>query len=290
MFRPREYKWASSIAGDPAVLAAVERQMHAFYDQKENRSNYQSMLDESDGVPLRPDDPGTKLLDAVLESNPNRVLEVGCGAGRVYKWLRAQGYAGIYVGVELAEYIIDQNRRRFPEADWKVGSAYALPADRDSMDVVFSYYVLEHCVRPRESIAEMIRVTRPGGQIVLLFPDFLASGRFASQQTGLTPGLVRDKLKAGRWIDAAVTAFDSRFRLPLALRNAKRKLGAFPINLDPLCLHRGDLMWADIDAVYIADKFEVTQFARTCECAADFPEGTKGLWAANSLVRLTKSG
>ena len=64
---------------------------------------------------------------------------------------------------------------------------------------------------------------------------------------------------------------DSRLRVRPLLRRARQRLGPFPVNCQPLCLDHPDLMWPDIDAVYIASKFEVADWFRSRGCEIEFP-------------------
>ncbi|NIU60939.1 MAG: methyltransferase domain-containing protein, partial [Pseudomonas stutzeri] len=48
-----------------------------------------------------------------------------------------------------------------------------LPFPDATFDVVFSHEVLEHVADDRACVAEMVRVTRPGGRIVVFVPNRL---------------------------------------------------------------------------------------------------------------------
>jgi ubiquinone/menaquinone biosynthesis C-methylase UbiE len=87
--------------------------------------------------------------------------------------------------------VIEHNRNRYPGARWTTSSAYRLPLREDSVDACSSMYVLEHLVCPEKILDEMLRVTKEGGHAILLFPDFLKSGRFVSQQAGFGFGTAK---------------------------------------------------------------------------------------------------
>src|SRR5579859_960618 len=55
----------------------------------------------------------------------DRVADVGCGVGRVVAELRERGIDGI--GVDLSQQLIARARHRFAEAEFRVGTAEALP-------------------------------------------------------------------------------------------------------------------------------------------------------------------
>lgn len=85
---------------------------------------------------------------------PVRVLDVGCGGKPYYPFFA--GIASEYVGVDALDS---------PSADlW--GRAEELPVDDASFDVVLCTQVLEHCAEPSRAVAELRRVTAPGGRVL----------------------------------------------------------------------------------------------------------------------------
>jgi ubiquinone/menaquinone biosynthesis C-methylase UbiE len=148
--------------------------------------------------------------------------------------------------------VIEHNRNRYPEARWITSSAYRLPLRDDSVDACFSMYVLEHLVCPVKILDEMLRVTKEGGHAFLLFPDFLKSGRFVSQQqAGFGFGTAKEKLIQGTLLDTVVTFYDNRLRFPKMLKGLKRRIGGFTVHLQPACLYYPNMAHPDYDAVYI---------------------------------------
>jgi ubiquinone/menaquinone biosynthesis C-methylase UbiE len=162
----REFHWISSVEGDKVVLESLHEAMMSFYAEAGERSEYQDMLDDIKEDP-EGDTSTTRLAECILEIAPESVLEVGCGNGRLFRTMVKRGVDGDYTGVEVAEYVIEGNRDRHPEARWDVADAYDLPADGEEMDLVCAEFVLEHLVFPRQALEEMMRVVRPGGALGL---------------------------------------------------------------------------------------------------------------------------
>jgi SAM-dependent methyltransferase len=269
----RQFRWISSVTGNSDALSDLNQRMTWFYGQQEGRKSYQEMLDGIEEF----NPPGEKsdeqwLPQYICSLQANSILEVGCSSGRVYRQLRSQGYARDYTGIEVADYVIQQNIQRHPEAIWKCAGVYEIPFSDNSFDICFSTYVLEHLVFPERALAEMMRVLKPGGHLLLVFPDFVESGRFASQQLGFSPlANASSKLRAGKILDVLVSLYDSRVRLPNAMKLACQQVGAFPINLSPICLTYPDVMGADVDAIYIASKQEVKEWAVAKGYSVEFP-------------------
>jgi SAM-dependent methyltransferase len=96
-----------------------------------------------------------------------RVLDVGCGVGMyTAAFLRETPHVfGIEVECERAL----EARERAAGVVQAVGER--LPFPDAAFDVVFSHEVLEHVADDRACVAEMVRVTRPGGRIVVFVPN-----------------------------------------------------------------------------------------------------------------------
>jgi ubiquinone/menaquinone biosynthesis C-methylase UbiE len=102
------------------------------------------------------------------------VLDVGCSSGYLARKLAAAaGAAGHVTGVDPSQAAIAYARRRAPgSTTFTVGVAQDLPLPDSSFDVVTCTLAIHHVpARKREAaFAEMYRVTRPGGR--LLVADF----------------------------------------------------------------------------------------------------------------------
>ena len=77
--------------------------------------------------------------------------------------------AGIdVVGVDPSEGMLEVLRRRSPEIRAVHASGTALPFSDDSFDLVLTVAVMHHIADPhdvRQTLAEMVRVSRPGGRV-----------------------------------------------------------------------------------------------------------------------------
>jgi ubiquinone/menaquinone biosynthesis C-methylase UbiE len=93
------------------------------------------------------------------------VLEVGCGTGLVLR--RVERFARQARGIDLSPGMLEHARAR--GLDVREGSVRAIPFDDASFDVTCSFKVLAHVPEVEEALAEMVRVTRPGGHILAEF-------------------------------------------------------------------------------------------------------------------------
>lgn len=95
----------------------------------------------------------------------DRVLEVAIGTGRSIPFYAADVDL---VGVDLTAEMLDGARRRAPQGEFVVGDAERLPFDDAVFDTVVCELGLCSIPRPDVAVAEMARVLRPGGSLLLL--------------------------------------------------------------------------------------------------------------------------
>jgi SAM-dependent methyltransferase len=98
------------------------------------------------------------------------LLDVATGSGNLA--LEAARAGATVTGVDLVPELVDAARRRAAEAgldiEWLVGDAEALPLPDDAFDATTSIVGVQFAPRSRVVADELIRVTRPGGTIVLV--------------------------------------------------------------------------------------------------------------------------
>jgi SAM-dependent methyltransferase len=92
-------------------------------------------------------------------------LDVGCGEGRFCRVLRQPGID--VVGIDPTASLLDEARRRDPGGRYQPGRAERLEFGNDHFDLVVSYLTLIDIPDFRRAIAEMVRVLRPGGSLLI---------------------------------------------------------------------------------------------------------------------------
>ena len=117
------------------------------------------------------------VLEAMRDVPPGcRILEVGCGFGPILRALCDAGYQNLG-GCDLERQVIEKARRYVPEAELLETNAESLPYEDASKDVVISVGVLNYLQEPQRAVAEMRRVLRPDGRLILSSANALSCAR-----------------------------------------------------------------------------------------------------------------
>ena len=114
------------------------------------------------------------LLDATELRPGETALEVGCGTGVLDRWLalRTNG-ANRLVALDVNPYLLQEAEAMSRRAGWErviefnQGSAEQLPYPEHHFDVTWSSTVIQRVDADR-MLAEMVRVTKPGGRVAVL--------------------------------------------------------------------------------------------------------------------------
>jgi len=100
-----------------------------------------------------------------------RALEVGCGTGAILSEIQTRSLHGL----DLRPAPLMEARVHAPTASLTCGDGLSLPYPAECFDLVFCHYLLLWVSDPRKALAEMKRITRPGGYVLALAePDYSA--------------------------------------------------------------------------------------------------------------------
>jgi ubiquinone/menaquinone biosynthesis C-methylase UbiE len=142
-----------------------------------------------------------------LTMNSGLALEVGCGTGRFLDHVAAAGFH--VVGLDPSRYMLGICQQKYcnnKDISFVLGEGALLPYESSRFDVVYSIRTLnqtasEHCAL--RIVSEMIRVTKPGGNILI---EFCNKRRFNSRRSKKQALLTVSKIRRtiNRFCDAQV--------------------------------------------------------------------------------------
>ncbi|AOX16581.1 SAM-dependent methyltransferase [Kozakia baliensis NRIC 0488] len=111
-----------------------------------------------------------QTLAACAVTSDMKVLDVACGPGIIACELARVG--ADVTGIDLIPAMIEQARlhadREGVTVAYHIGNALHLPFQADSFDRVVTRYSFHHMQEPGKVLAEMVRVCRPDGRIIVI--------------------------------------------------------------------------------------------------------------------------
>ncbi len=97
-------------------------------------------------------------------------LDVGCGVGWALKYCSDKGFRCI--GSDISKKALDLSKKILdPGVKTVVADGEKLPFINDRFDLVFSLGSIEHFSSPSAGLAEIRRVMKRGGQVLLVVPN-----------------------------------------------------------------------------------------------------------------------
>jgi SAM-dependent methyltransferase len=186
--------------GNRRLVYIGERATQDFWDRHWDTENFRENVERGKNNKFI-----LKTLNKYILDKKGKILEGGCGMGRVVYCMQTHGYES--VGVDFAKKTIELVNEAIPELDVRVGDVRDLPFPDDYFTGYWSFGVIEHFYEGYYDISkEMRRVLINGGYLFLSFPymsplrrlkaklclydDFKGEGKENFYQFALDPGIV----------------------------------------------------------------------------------------------------
>ena len=177
----------------------------AYYDEFAQRYEAERRPNRPGGYHALIDDLEVELVERYGAGGD--VLECGVGTGLLLE--RFGRFAKSARGIDLSPGMLERARAR--GLDVREASVTAIPFDDASFDVTCSFKVLAHVPEIGRALAEMARVTRPGGVVIAEFYNPLSLRGLVKR---LGPA---GAISAGKRESAVYTRFDAPWVIPRLL-------------------------------------------------------------------------
>lgn len=206
------------LVGDRATIELIEAEMRRVADAGGRGWADVPERTVAEGYPEwapgydEPSNPIIQLEESVVPAllaaaSRGRALDAACGTGRHTGRLVALGHD--VVGVDETEAMLAVARERIPDAEFRAGSLTALPLEDEEVDLAVCSLALTHLSDLAPAVAELRRVLRPGGLVVVsdVHPALVAlGGQAAYRVDDERAGYVRNRV---HWPGAYLAAFMS---------------------------------------------------------------------------------
>ncbi len=186
---------------------------------------------------------------AVAPRKGMRVLDLAAGTGTSSAAFAAHGAE--VVAADFSEGMLAEGRRRHagnPLIEFVWADAMDLPFEDDSFDAATISYGLRNVSDPRKAIAEMVRVVKPGGRIVIAEfstpPSGIVRGPYSFYGRHVLPRIAgainRDAAEAYKYLNESIEAWPDQDKLARWLREAGLERVAYRnLTFGIVALHRG---------------------------------------------------
>lgn len=113
------------------------------------------------------------VLDLANPGPNDSIVEIGCGSGALLRRIARRTNARRVTGLDVNQFLLGeaqalaQSENLAERLEFRKGSAEAIPFADGEFDIAFSSTVMEE-VDADKMLAEMVRITRPGGRVVVI--------------------------------------------------------------------------------------------------------------------------
>ncbi len=108
-----------------------------------------------------------KLLSFISKKNHLRILDVGCGTGKMLSRMAETFPDAELSGVDLSTSMIGFAKKKYSNISFTVGDAENLSLEKEMFDIVTNSISFHHYHHPQKAIDEAYRVLKLGGQFLL---------------------------------------------------------------------------------------------------------------------------
>lgn len=153
------------------------------------------------------------VMEQIQEIEARTVLELGCGKGFNSRFLAPQLPSVQFTGIDLTPLhikIARQKAQGIPNLVFQAGDFSQLDFPEQSFDIVFAVESLCHAQQPEIPLAEILRVLRPGGKLIIFdgyrqasLEKYSKELQAASQLTESSMAVQHGFTELNNWIELA---------------------------------------------------------------------------------------
>ena len=157
-----------------------------------------------------------RTAEAVVRGSGDSVLDIACGSGKLALAVRRQSGAGLVVGLDFSNGMLEVARQSSPGPRYVRGDGLALPFPDGRFDGATNAFGLRNLADPLRGLREMRRVVRPGGTMAVLEfvrPSTALAGRayrlYLRRALPLIGGWISGEPQAYRYLSDTVDSYRS---------------------------------------------------------------------------------
>src|SRR6185437_14474976 len=111
------------------------------------------------------------LKQLVPQDKKIKLLDFGCGKGIIFHEIAKMNPRAEMIGVDVSNEALQSVKKKFPQQKfYKIEDGGRLPFRSNYFDFILASDVLEHVYDTENAFAELARVLKPGGKILISVP------------------------------------------------------------------------------------------------------------------------
>ena len=112
-----------------------------------------------------------KLSKFIPLENNIMIVDFGCGNGKILSEIKKINSKAKLIGLDVSAIAIEQAKKDFSGIEfYKITDGERLPLDDGTTDFIFSSEVIEHIYDTENAFAEISRILKPNGKLLLTTP------------------------------------------------------------------------------------------------------------------------
>ncbi len=112
-----------------------------------------------------------KIINLIPKKEEYKILDAGCGEGHLLKKIHDHFPKNYYYGVDITDIALVSARKRCPFANFQKMDLGNLAYDNEFFDIIICTEVLEHIYEYETVIAELVRILKKDGMLIISFPN-----------------------------------------------------------------------------------------------------------------------
>jgi ubiquinone/menaquinone biosynthesis C-methylase UbiE len=197
-----------------------------------------------------------EFLEICMEriSSSSLILECGCGVGRFASLFAQKGFN--VVGVDISSLFISEAIKRYskqPSLKFFVEDVENMSFSSESFDEVCSVLFLEHAGNIENTIREMHRVLKIGGDLIINMPNFLDPIQHLNDFINWKSKPNYKPWEAKSRMGAFCQFIRTSFLVIMKAYRINRKI----YYLTPILLNNDDVCGQDFDATWLANAYDI---------------------------------
>lgn len=118
------------------------------------------------------------ITEAIKNKDLSSFLDIGCGIGFLTTIIQSYFPNASATGIDISPELIEIAKEKSGEIyAFKVDDAYDLSFESDTFDLTICQTLLIHLSQPEKALRQMIQVTKPGRQVLVIEPIIHSDGK-----------------------------------------------------------------------------------------------------------------